>query len=489
MEHRTRKIGGLIAGAGVGAAAASALRKRWSKDPEDGRSAESGDGGQRFLERLSEAVRIPTISHDDPAQFDAAAFDRLHELLRVSYPLVHQHLRREVIAGYSLLYTWEGSDPEAPAVVLMAHQDVVPVESGTEGDWDHDPFSGDIDDRFLWGRGAFDDKASLIGIFEAIEGLLDSGFEPAVTLIVACGHDEETGGNHGAPAIVSVLRDRSVAIDFVLDEGGAVVEHLLAGAKAPIALLGVGEKGYVNLQITARAEGGHSSTPPAFTAIGRLASAISRIERSPMPAHLPLQYRFLQSLASIMPLRSALVLRNPATFSGLLEKRFSAVPITNAVIRTTLAPTVVSGGVKANVLPQSATAVVNVRIMPGDTIESVVQHVSSVVGDGVTVGFAEGEFRGDPPPLSDPDGVGYRLIAETIADVFGVDAAPWILTGATDSRHFSEIAAGAVYRFAPFTVSPSDMGRIHGTNERIRVADAEAAVAFFDTLIRRACGA
>jgi carboxypeptidase PM20D1 len=370
----------------------------------------------------------------------------------------------------------------------MAHQEVVPIEPGTEGDWSHEPFSGTIDGEFLWGRGSLDDKGALIAILEAVERLLGAGFVPEVTLMLAFGDDEEIGGSAGAQAIAEHLRSQGVRLDFVLDEGGAVVEDLLPGARAPLGLVGIGEKGYVNLGISARGAGGHSSAPPPSSAIGIVAEAVRRLEATPMPARLSIQHGLLRALATVLPLPGRALLGRPAAFGGLIERRLAETPVTNALIRTTMAVTMIDGGVKPNVLPQQARAVVNVRIMPGDTIESVVDHVRSVVGDDVSVEPLEEGFMGDPPPLSDPGGPGYQLVSETIGEVFGVDTAPWILTGATDSRHFSDLAVGAVYRFAPFTATPSDLGRVHGTDERLRVADADRAVDFFERLVRRACG-
>ncbi|NIS36339.1 MAG: peptidase dimerization domain-containing protein, partial [Actinobacteria bacterium] len=252
------------------------------------------------------------------------------------------------------------------------------------------------------------------------------------------GDDEETGGLEGGRAIARHLGDRGTTLRLVLDEGGAVVEDLLPGAREAIALLGIGEKGYVNLEVTARAEGGHPSAPPASSAIGLVAEAVRKIEGNPMPPRMAVQHGLLRAIARLMPLPQRMLLRRPRTFGGILAGRLAASPTTNALIRTTMAPTIIEGGVKPNMLPQQARAVVNVRIMPGDTIETVVDHVRSVVGADVAVTAVEEGFRGDPPPVSDPDGDAFRLVAETVGDLFGVGVAPWILTAATDSRHFTD---------------------------------------------------
>ncbi len=275
MEDRTKRLGGLVAGVGVGAAAAAALRRRWSGGDEPEMPPPEFDAaGASFLDHLAEAVRIPTVSYEDRSRIDLQAFDRLHAFLASTYPLVHERLQREVVGGHSLLFTWPGSNLDAPAVVLMAHQDVVPIEDGTEGDWEFPPFDGARDATYLWGRGALDDKGALIGILEAVEGLLRSGFEPRATLYLVFGHDEEIGGGEGAAVVAQLLRDREIQVGIVLDEGGAVAEDMPAGAKAPIGLLGIGEKGHVNVELVARGDGGHSSMPPQSTAVGRVAEAV-----------------------------------------------------------------------------------------------------------------------------------------------------------------------------------------------------------------------
>ncbi|MDP2623702.1 MAG: M20/M25/M40 family metallo-hydrolase [Actinomycetota bacterium] len=486
----SRKKVGFMAGAGLGAAAAAALRRRWSKadgEPPVERVATPPDAaGEAFLDALSRAIRIPTVSSD--TGYDAAVFDEFHGFLAREYPLVHTRLEREVIEGHSLLYRWPGTDPDAAPFLLMAHQDVVPVEPGTEDGWDQGPFAGAIDGDHLWGRGALDDKGPLIALLQAVEALLGEDFAPVPTIYLFLGHDEESGGR-GAVAAADLLGARGVRFSFVLDEGGAVAEDLLPGVTAPLALVGIGEKASLDVEIAARGEGGHSSAPPRHTAIGRVAAAIKQIEDHPMPARIDVQRPFLRALASVMRGPRATLLRNPDRFRPVVERRLSASPMTSALIRTTAAVTMISGGVKSNVLPQEARAVVNFRILPGDTVAGVLDHVLSTVGDEVRVtsrGF--GGVAADPPPLSSTVSAGFAAVAATIDEVFpGVALAPWILLGATDSRFFRPIADD-VYRFAPFTVTPDDMSRVHGTAERVRISDAAGAVAFYRGLIVRAGG-
>ncbi|HSQ37723.1 MAG TPA: M20/M25/M40 family metallo-hydrolase [Acidimicrobiia bacterium] len=481
----------LIAGAGLGAAAATALRRRWAgrRGPAAPEAPVLAGAGRALLDHLAEAVQIRTISREDRSLIDWAPFAEFHAFLERTYPLVHRELRREVVADHSLLYTWEGADPAALPVLLMGHLDVVGVEPGTEADWDHPPFAGERDEEYLWGRGSIDDKGSVIALFESVEGLLADGFRPDVTLHLAIGHDEEIGGTEGAAAVSALLASRGVRLDFVLDEGGAVVTGFLPGLNRPVALLGIGEKGYLNLELIAGGGGGHSSVPPPHTTIGLLAAAVGRLEAAPMPARLDVQGGFFAALAPAMGRVQGLALRHLDRLGPLVERRLSALPAGNALIRTTSAVTMIEGGVKPNQLPQSARAVANFRVIPGDTVDGVLAHARKVVGEGITVGRVEGGFSAEPSRLADTESASYRLVAETIEEVFpGAAVAPWIVMGATDARHYLPVAEN-VFRFSPFRFTPEDMSRMHGTGERMCLTDADGAVAFYRRLVMRACGA
>lgn len=487
----SKKGMGLVAGAGLGAAAAAALRRRWAgRRPSAAPEASApGETGRVMLDHLAEAVRIRTISREDRSLIDWEPFNEFHAFLERTYPLVHRDLRREAVAGHSLLYTWEGADPAVPAVLLMGHLDVVGIEPGTEGDWEHPPFAGESDGEYLWGRGTTDDKGSVIALFEAVESLLAEGFRPDVTVYLAIGHDEEIGGTEGAAAIAALLASRDVHLDFVLDEGGAVVSNLLPGVSGSVALLGIGEKGYLNVELLAGGSGGHSSVPPPHTAIGLLAAAVQRLEAAPMPARLDVQAGFFAALGPAVGGLAGLALRNLERLGPVVERRLSALPSGNALIRTTTAVTMIEGGVKPNQLPQSARAVVNFRLLPGDTVAGVLAHVRQVVGEGIAVRQLEGGFSAEPSRLADTESASYRVVAETIGEVFpGATVAPWIVMGATDSRHYLPVAEN-VYRFGPFRFTPDDMSRMHGTGERMALADADGAIIFYRHLVQRACGA
>src|SRR5437667_5196232 len=234
--------------------------------------------------RLAAALRLRTVSNQDPANLPRDEFLALHRQLEAAFPLVHRTLRRESVADLSLLYTWAGSEPGLPPLLLLSHLDVVPVDPATASSWTHAPFAGEIAEGYVWGRGALDDKVGVVGLLEATERLLAAGFRPRRTVCLAFGHDEEVGGGRGATSIARLLADRKVAPEFVLDEGLAVTEDIVGGISAPVALIGIAEKGYLSVELVVESEGGHSSTPPRETAVGILAAAIHALEHHPAPA-------------------------------------------------------------------------------------------------------------------------------------------------------------------------------------------------------------
>jgi carboxypeptidase PM20D1 len=432
---------------------------------------------------LSQALRIPTISHEDPARFDSRAFSTLHAYLRESYPRAHAELAPETVGPASLLFTWKGEDAGLPPAVLMAHQDVVPIEPGTEASWSHAPFEGEIADGFLWGRGAMDDKSSLIAILEAAEGLLGRGFRPRRTIYLVFGHDEEVGGESGARAIAELLKARGVEPLLVLDEGGAVAEGFLPGLERPLALVGVAEKGSASVEIAVEVEGGHSSVPPRQTAIGILSRALVRLEDNPMPGGIQGPFRdMLETVGREMPFSRRFVLANLWLFGPLVESQLSRTPASDSMMRTSTAVTIVEGGVKANVLPSKARAVVNFRIAPGDSVESVLEHVRRTVADP-RVQVVEARETREPSPVSPTTSEAYETVARAIREIFpDAVVSPYLLPGGTDSRHFTPMTPN-VFRFSAIRVGSDDLRRAHGTDERLPIEVLSSMVAFYERLL------
>ncbi len=434
--------------------------------------------------RLAGAVRLRTVSYEAPSAESRAALLQLHAYLEASFPRLHARLRRETVNALSLLYTWPGSDPAAAPILLMAHQDVVPVASGSEGAWHAQPFGGEIRDGYVWGRGTWDDKGNLMAILEAVELLAASGYQPRQTVYLAFGHDEENGGEAGARAIAELLRSRGVHLALVVDEGLLIGEGMIAGLDAPAAMIGVAEKGAVTLKLTATAAPGHSSMPGRRSAIGALASALARLEHAPMPATLGgTAGEMLDSLAPEMHGLNRLLLSNRWLFGRLIASRLAQSPATNAFLRTTTAETIVRGGNKENVLPGSAEAWVNFRLLPGDSVAAVVAHTRHAIGDdGIDVEVSPGAVEASP--VAPTAGRGYALIERTVRELHpDTVVAPGLMIGATDSRHMAAIADG-VYRFSPIHATSRDLARFHGTDERISLADYSGLIRYYERLLR-----
>lgn len=319
--------------------------------------------------------------------------------------------------------------------------------------------------------------------------LLADGFTPRRTVLLAYGHDEEVGGR-GAQAIAALLRGRGVRPWMVVDEGGVIGQGLMPGVNRPTALIGIAEKGFVSVELTARAEGGHSSMPPRHGSIGRLSAAIRRLEESPMPARLDgAALQLFNRVGPEMPFAQRAVFANLWLTRPLVIRTLEGVPGSNAMIRTTAAPTIFQAGTKENVLPSLARAVVNFRILPGDSVAGVVAHVRRVVNDTAVHVRAMETFSSEPSPVSRTDGEPYRLLERSIRQA-APDAvvAPYLVVGGTDARHYHGLSQH-VYRFLPIRMTSRDLGRMHGTDERIRVRDYEAGIRFYRQLLLNAAGA
>ena len=363
-----------------------------------------------------------------------------------------------------------------PALV-MAHQDVVPVEPGTEKLWKQPPFDGKVVDGRIYGRGTLDDKSSLTAILDAVELLAQEGYTPQRSLYFAFGHDEEVGGT-GAIATASLLKSRGVELESVLDEGLAIMNAEIAGLLQPKALIGIAEKGYLTLEIKAKSEGGHSSMPPANTAVGILSEAIVKLEKNQMPARLegPVVSMF-DSFAPEMSFKYRLIFANLWMFKPVVLSTLQKDSKTNAFVRTTTAPTMLQASPKDNVLATEARATINFRILPGDSVASVVDHVRSVVNDQRVQINTKTAL--EPSPESDVTSNAYRTLLATIRGVFPQAlAAPTLVLGATDARYFTGLSKN-VYRFLPVQLNDEDVDTVHGTNEQIGIEAHAKAIQFY----------
>lgn len=439
--------------------------------------------GEVVAEHLAEVIKFPTISNQDRTKVPVEALESLHLALERLYPRTHASLKREKVNDYSLLYTWMGRNLDLEPVLLMGHLDVVPAESTNQGEWTHPPFSGEINGGYVWGRGALDMKGVVIGIFESIEMLLRQDYQPERTLYLALGHDEEIGGQSGALAIASLLESRGVRLMAVLDEGGSIMQGLVPGVDIPVALVGVAEKGHATLELKVEARPGHSSAPPKHTGIGVLARAITRLENHPMPARLSMTKLMFDELGAFMPTMLRIALANGWLFDGVIRKRLSASPTSDALIRTTTAATVIQGGVKDNILPSLAQARVNFRILPGDRVADVMAHVRKVINDDAVQINLPDFVSWEPSPISPMDSPVYKDLAETIREVYPeAIVAPYLVIGFTDARHYGRLS-NCIYRFSPYLLDSTMMQTIHGYNERIAIEALPRMVQFYTRLI------
>ena len=435
------------------------------------------------VERLAEALRIRSCS--EPGEPDPAEFDKLHRLLEDSFPLTHAVLEREIVQKHSLLYRWTSEGATRQPILIMSHLDVVPVDEDTESRWTHDPWSGEVAEGFIWGRGALDVKSGVLSVLEAVEYLLENEFQPACDVYLAFGHDEEIGGQ-GNSQIAALLADRGVKLRFVLDEGGAIVEDIIAGLSVPVALVGLAEKGYASVRLTVEQQAGHSSMPPKQTAIGLLSAAIQKLETHQLPARLdePVD-SMLDYLGPEMPVIERIALANRWLTAGPLKSMLSKEPSTNALLRTTTATTVFHAGNHEGSLPGAAEAIVNFRIIQGETPESVLAHVKRTVDDErivcelTSVGFS-------PSRVSSHETDEFELLHRTIRQICpDVVVAPGLSVVATDSRHYQALTQNT-FRFLPMRLGPEDLNRIHGIDERISIDNYLEMIRFQIRLLENA---
>ncbi len=447
--------------------------------------------GEEVAKHIGLAIQMKTINDIDPEKADPLPFQGLHNLISMLYPEVEEYLTREVIGDYSLLYTWQGNDPNLDPIALTAHIDVVPANEAPDSGWIYPPFSGTVADGYVWGRGAIDCKGVMIGILEAVNYLLKIGFQPERTIYLAFGDDEEVSGARGAAQIVNTLKERNVRLSFLLDEGGIISQGSVPGINKPVGLIGVAEKGHLSLVLRAQTAAGHASAPGQVTSIGALALAIATLENNPFPQDLEFVEFMMSFLASELSPIQKMTLANRWLFGGFVKKRFAASPLSNANTRTTIAPTIIKGGHTENVLPAIAEATINLRLMPGDTLIDVYKHVNELVGDEVVEVLPAheeslyGDHSWDPTQVSVVDSPQFHILLDLIkATVPGALAAPYLMSGATDARHYMQIS-DHVFRFSPFVLSNEENKSVHGINERLSFENAARTVGFMIELIER----
>ncbi|WP_269936992.1 M20/M25/M40 family metallo-hydrolase [Arthrobacter sp. HY1533] len=493
-----RPIGRAVAAAlGMGAAGAAAVMGarafRASTPAGDygaavepsgaGAAGLAADHAQAAADKLSELITFRTVFSEHRDRIELEQFTGFIDALERLYPRVHATLGKELVNGHGLLFRWPGSGPGAGtrSAVLMAHYDVVPVDE--RDNWTHPGFSGHQEGGYVWGRGALDDKGALVVIMGAIESLIEEGFTPAHDIFLSFGNNEETAGD-SAEAAAALLAGRGVKPWMVLDEGGAVALEAFPGLAVPAAVVGVAEKGILDLELLTRGAGGHASTPPRMGATARLAQAIMALEETPFPASMPGPIvEMLRRIGLHSGFALRLVTENMWAFKPLLTQAFGVVgDETRALTRTTVAVTMMEGSKAANVLPSIARATANIRIAVGETVESAVERVRAIIDDeSVELTVLSGH---DPSPISDFGNEQFALLSSAVAASYPEAVVmPYIQTGATDSRHFTSICP-AVYRFSPLLMDAADRASLHAVNERVRISSLGTGVVFYRELLK-----
>ncbi|MBO4539217.1 MAG: M20/M25/M40 family metallo-hydrolase [Clostridia bacterium] len=433
---------------------------------------------------LSGAVRIPTVTAYNEGD-DQTPFLRYHEYLEKKFPLIFARAEKTVINNYSLVLKIQGKDPSLLPGCFLAHQDVVPA---TSDGWEVDPFAGEIKDGYVYGRGSQDMKSQLIASLLGLELLLREGKEPVRTIYYCFGHDEEFTGKEGAKYIVDYLLKNNIRFEFVVDEGGTMLDGKMIGIKDRyVALIGTCEKGYADYKLTATRDGGHASAPKKKSSVDEIAEAVYDLAHSPMKRTFskPLKQMY-RALAPYMNPIYKFFLINSDILGPILKPALGMInPLLNSAMRTTFAFTQLQGSDAPNVIPVKASAVVNVRINIGETRKDVMNHIQKVVGKKIEVSELENTF--DPSPVSLTDTDTYAKLVRSIEEVYeGFVVAPYPFIAATDSKWYYKVSNG-VYRFTPFVYGSDDQKRIHGLNERCSIDGLGRAVEFYHRLMENLC--
>ena len=434
---------------------------------------------------LSQAIKFKTIATPDQATDNKQyknEFHKLNQFLANTFPNIHQRLTKIPIANASLLFIWQGKQQNKKPLLLITHSDVVPIETKNLATWKHPPFSGHIDSQFVWGRGTLDNKANLIAQLIAIEELLEQNYQPERTLLLFIGEDEETGGNNGAKQATQYLQKNQLQPGFIIDEGGLITQNILPFMNKPVALIGIAEKGYMSVKLSTTDSGGHASMPPEKSAIGKLNSALHHLQQQKPPHKMttPMLEMF-NYLAPEMKLTAKSLFANLWLFETAVLNQLSATPSTNASIQSTIAITEINGGIAENVLPQTASATINIRLLPGDSSSKMLEFIRKGINDpDVTLSLLPGHYEASA--ISDTSSLLFKSMQQTIKHHYPQAlTAPFLTITATDSRHFN--ARAEKYRFSAFSATQKDLNRIHGTNERIAREEFNKMSAFYKTLI------
>jgi carboxypeptidase PM20D1 len=452
------------------------------QQPQEEDDPELDEGA--VLNRLSKAVQFQTVSYEDRDLIDYAPYNQFLAFIEAEFPELMSAANVRQIGGYSMLIEWSGIRSDYNPILLMGHYDVVPVSKESEEFWEYGPFSGEIADGFVWGRGSLDDKSGVMSILEAAENLAKQGWMPERTVFIALNHDEEIGGQYGAKLISHYFENSGIELEFLVDEGPPIAIEIIEGVDVPLAMIGVAEKGSVNIELYYNQEGGHSSMPPRTSVISTLSRAVNRIERRSMKGYYGgLLVETFEPVIPYMTFSQRLAFNNSWLFKGLIKSRLSRNPATNAALRTTAAKTIFEAGFKENVLPVEGRVIINFRIHPNNSISDVEEYVRRRVRNN-NIQIRVLDRAREASPVTRRRTAHYRMLKGTIEDSFNpVLVSPTLFVAASDSRHFHNLTPH-IFRFRPIRASHDDRRRVHGIDERIRIENYLEMIHFQMNLIK-----
>lgn len=432
------------------------------------------------ISNFSEIIKIPTVSHTNGVGEDEETFEKMLTTIKNFYPTVFEKTSFEQVSRRGYLFHWKGKKPSTPSV-FMAHYDVVPVD---ESKWTSNPFSGQIKDGYLFGRGTLDTKGTFVAVLETAEKLLKEGFVPEDDIYLAFSGEEEPHGP-SADIMAKKIHAENYEIKFVLDEGGAVVENIFPGTNNRIAVIGIGEKGVMDLKLKVGGKGGHASQPPSKSLVGKLSKGILNIEGHPMPIHLnPPFVELIDKVGRYASLPIRIVLANLKIFKPLLNiagKKLGGE--LNALMRTTFAFTTLEGSKQINVMPPSVEAGINIRCLKEDSKENILNHIKNV--SGIENLELEVPFYEEASNYSKTDVDVYKLLEKSINETWeDAIVSPYLMIAASDSRYYSKFS-DRVYRFSAMEMTKEERGLIHGEDEKIRLEEWKNTLRFYYRIMKR----
>ena len=437
-----------------------------------------------FEQRISKALQIKTISFEEENNIAREEFTRFLNLVKAEFPLVNEKLERTIIKEFSFIYNLKSNNLNAPPEIWWTHYEVTPAETDSLAQWKHGPFEGKIENGILFGRGTLDNKTNMFAMLEAVEILLQKNQTCERDIYLCFGHDEEIGGKQGAFAISKWLSQKEIKAEYLLDEGLCITEGVVPNISKPVALVGIAEKGNASFQLSVNFQSGHASMPSDESANRILALAISKFHNKSFRAEInPSLKSFMSYLAPELPFLQRLAFANQWLFKPVIFASYQKTTSGNAYIRTTIATTFMQGGERDNVVPSIAKAVVNCRILPGQTIESTKEKIVKIINDN-RIRVENYGHHNNPPAVSDVNAAAYKMIEKCIKQIFNdVIVCPGMCIAGTDSKYYQSISPN-LYRFFPAVLSKNDLSSIHGVNESISVDSYKKMIQFYVSLLR-----